>query len=85
MAQSKTPFKRAKQAEKNRLRNKSYKSRLKTYISKYESSLTQNDPEKARELLLQVTSYLDKSVNKGILHKNTAARKNRSLPRNITA
>ncbi len=79
MAKSKTPAKRARRAEANRLNNKAYKSRLKTAIKKYESSLQEDSQEAARDNLLQVTSLIDKSVNKGILHKNTAARKKSAL------
>lgn len=79
MAKSKTPAKRARVSEDNRLRNKAYKSRLKTAIKNYETSL--DNPETARESLLQVTSLIDKSVTKGILHKNTAARKKSALAR----
>lgn len=79
MAKSKTPAKRARIAEANRLRNKTYKTRLKTSIKKYEESLTQNDVQAAKDNLLQVTSLIDKSISKGILHKNTAARKKSAL------
>lgn len=79
MAKSKTPAKRARKAEENRLRNKAYKSRLKTAIKKYESALQEDNQEAARDNLLEVTSLIDKSVNKGVLHKNTAARRKSSL------
>ena len=79
MTKSKTPAKRARKAEENRLRNKAYKSRLKTAIKKYESALQEDNQEAARDNLLQVTSLIDKSVNKGVLHKNTAARRKSSL------
>ncbi len=85
MAKSKTPAKRARRAEANRLRNKSYKSRLKTAINKYESLLAAADVEAAQGSLLQVTSLIDKSVNKGIMHKNTAARKKSTLTRKYNA
>ncbi len=75
MAKSKTPAKRARIAEANRIRNKSYTTRLKTAIRKYETSLAENNEETAEDNLIKVTSLLDKSVSKGILHKNTAARK----------
>lgn len=84
MAKSKTPAKRARRAEANRLRNKSYKSRLKTAINKYESLLAA-DTEAAQGSLLQVTSLIDRSVNKGIMHKNTAARKKSALTRKYNA
>ena len=79
MAKSKTPATRARKAEENRLRNKAFKSRLKTAIKKYESALQEDNQEAARDNLLQVTSLIDKSVNKGVLHKNTAARRKSSL------
>ncbi len=79
MAKSKTPAKRARKAEENRLRNKAFKSRLKTSIKKYESALQEDNQEAAKDNLLQVTSLIDKSVNKGVLHKNTAARRKSSL------
>ena len=85
MAKSKTPAKRARRAEANRLRNKAYKTRLKTAINKYEASLATADTEAAQGSLLQVTSLIDKSVSKGILHKNTAARKKSALARKFNA
>ena len=85
MAKSKTPAKRARRAEANRLRNKSYKSRLKTAINNYESLLAAADTEAAQGSLLQVTSLIDRSVNKGIMHKNTAARKKSALTRKYNA
>jgi len=85
VAKSKTPAKRARRAEANRLRNKAYKTRLKTAINKYEASLATADTEAAQGSLLQVTSLIDKSVSKGILHKNTAARKKSALARKFNA
>lgn len=79
MAKSKTPAKRARKAEANRLRNRAYKSRIKTAEKKYLAALQENNMEQAKENLLQVISLLDKSVNKGILHKNTVARKKSKL------
>lgn len=55
------------------------KSKLKSSIKNYEASLTANDLDATRENLLQVTSLIDKGVSKGILHKNTAARKKSKL------
>ncbi len=85
MAKSKTPAKRARTAELSRIRNKAYKSRLKNSIKNYEVSLTSNDVDAVRENLLQVTSLIDKSVSKGVLHKNTAARKKSSLSKKFNS
>jgi len=84
LAKSKTPAKRIRQAEANRLINKSYKSSLKTAISKYEASLQENDLETSKKMLVQVTSLIDKSVSKGILHKNTAGRKKSKLSKKLS-
>ncbi|QGU00005.1 SSU ribosomal protein S20p [Candidatus Syntrophocurvum alkaliphilum] len=75
----KTPAKRARKAEENRLRNKVYKTRLKNSIKKYEIALSNNDEEAAKENLIQTISVIDKCVSKGVLHKNTAARKKSAL------
>ena len=79
VAKSKTPAKRARIAENNRLRNKAQRSKLKTSIKQYEASLTGDNVDAARENLIKVTSLIDKSVTKGVLHKNTAARKKSAL------
>jgi small subunit ribosomal protein S20 len=79
VAKSKTPAKRARIAEANRLRNKAQKSRIKTAIKNFEAALANNDVESARTKLLEATSLIDKSVSKGVLHKNTAARKKSAL------
>ncbi|HPF19894.1 MAG TPA: 30S ribosomal protein S20 [Syntrophomonas sp.] len=85
MAKSKTPAKRARIAEDNRLRNKAQKSKLKTSIKHYEASLTGDNVDAAREDLIKVTSLIDKSVTKGVLHKNTAARKKSALAKKFNS
>ncbi|WP_054691941.1 30S ribosomal protein S20 [Syntrophomonas palmitatica] len=83
MAKSKTPAKRARKAEENRLRNKAQKSRIKTAIKKYESSLRQDNTEVAQDNLKKATSLIDKSVGKNIMHKNTAARRKSKLAKKL--
>jgi small subunit ribosomal protein S20 len=83
VAKSKTPAKRARRAEENRVRNKAYKSRLKTAVKKYENSLQGGDVETAQKSLIAATSLIDKSVTKGILHKNTAARRKSALAKRL--
>ncbi|NLG32334.1 MAG: 30S ribosomal protein S20 [Syntrophomonadaceae bacterium] len=85
MAKSKTPAKRARRAEENRLRNNMQKSRLKTAIRKYLNSIKDNNVENANKELLLVTSLIDKSVNKGILHRNTADRKKSKLTKQFNS
>lgn len=66
--------KRVRQAQKRRLRNKSYKSFVKTLTKKFRA---ETDPEKKKELLSLLYAALDKGVSKGIFHRNTAARRKR--------
>ena len=87
MAKSKTPAKRARIAEKRRINNKSRNSEMKTAIKKFEMSLQGDDMDVARENLVHATSLIDKSASKGIMHKNTAARRKSALAKrlNVTA
>lgn len=85
MAKSKTPAKRARRAEANRLRNKSEKSRLNTELKKYEATLKGNDVEAASENLRKVSSLIDKGAKSGILHKNTAARRKSALAKKLNS
>ena len=74
MANHKSAIKRIRQDRKKRLRNKSYKSYIKTVTKKF---MREKDPVKKEELLKTLYSVLDRAVTKGILHKNTVARRKR--------
>lgn len=79
MANIKSAAKRAKIAKVRTLRNKSAMSRVKTAIKRFEAAVAENDVAKAGETLKIAISTLDKAVSKGLLHKNTAARKKSHL------
>ena len=74
MPNHKSSKKRVRQTEKRRDVNRSNKSTLRTQIKKLRSALTASDSNLSKELLNPTVSSIDKAVNKGILHKNTAAR-----------
>ena len=74
MPNHKSAKKRVRQTEKRRDVNRSSKSNLRTQIKKLRSALTAIDGNLSKELLNPTVSSIDKAVNKGILHKNTAAR-----------
>ena len=57
------------------LQNKSFRSEMKTSIKKYEAALAEGNKELASKTYLEAVSNIDRAVNKGILHPNTAARK----------
>ena len=56
-------------------KNKADKSELKTVIKKYDAALVSGDRAAAEVAYKQAVVTVDKAVNKGLLHKNNAARK----------
>jgi small subunit ribosomal protein S20 len=76
MAQHKSAVKRNRQNQKRKLHNKAHMSRLKTMVKKVRSATTQ---EEAEPILRQTTALLDKYAAKGLIHKNNAANKKRTL------
>jgi small subunit ribosomal protein S20 len=75
-------LKRHRQEEKKQARNKAVKTQLKTMIKKVRESAL-NQTEKTEELLKATVKKIDKAADKGIIHKNTAARKKARLMRFI--
>lgn len=73
MANIKSQKKRIITNEKSRLRNRAYKSQLKTAIRAVREAVTANKPEEAQELALKASRLLDKAASKGVIHKNQAA------------
>ncbi len=74
MPNHKSSEKRVRQNEKRRAVNRSNRSNLRTQIKKLRTTITASDKNQSVELLTPTISAIDKAVNKGILHKNTAAR-----------
>ncbi|MBP2017389.1 small subunit ribosomal protein S20 [Symbiobacterium terraclitae] len=82
MANTKSAKKRALIAAKRTLRNKMVKSSLRTAIRKYREAV---GTENAQALLNQAFSALDRAATKGVIHKNTAARKKARLAKKLAA
>lgn len=73
MANIKSQKKRIKTAEKARLRNRSVRSALKTYIKHVRTAVDEGNAEEAQKLCNKACRELDKAASKGIIHKNQAA------------
>ena len=71
----------AKRAEINGAR----RSRMRTFIKKVEMAIASGDKKQADEAFAKAQPEIDRSVAKGLLHKNTAARKLSRLSTRITA
>jgi len=74
MANTAQAKKRAKQAEKSRIRNAGQRSNLRTFIKKVLAAVNAGDKEKAQAAFNTAVPIIDSAVNKGIIHKNKAAR-----------
>lgn len=79
MANIKSQVKRIRTNERNRLRNQSVKSSLRTAIRAFREAATAGDKDKANELLVSTSRKLDKAASKGVIHPNQAANKKSAL------
>jgi len=79
LANIKSQIKRNKQNEKRRLRNRVYSGGARTYVKKARIAIGEGGAEEARTAVLQAVSALDKAAEKGIIHKNNAARRKSRL------
>lgn len=78
MPNIKSAKKRVLVAERNHAKNVAIKSKIKTAMRRVLEALKDNT-DKVQELLNNAYKIIDKSVSKGVLHKNTAARKKSRL------
>ncbi len=92
MANSRSALKRVLVAERNRLRNKSYKSALRTLMKKYFTTLDRYTAEPSEELKKEVLDNMsaayqkiDKAVKRGVLHRNNGARQKSRLAKKLNA
>lgn len=85
MANTKSALKRIRVEQRRRLRNRSILSATRTAVKKFEKALNQVDRSEAEALLKEAISKLDRAVSKGVLHRNTAARKKARLQRRFNA
>ena len=83
MANIKSAKKRVLIAEANRQRNVAFKSSIKTAVKRVLELAQGEDKEALNASLSKVYQLCDKAVGKGILHKNTAARKKSRLTKAI--
>ncbi len=85
MANIKSQIKRNRQNESRRLRNRQYRGRARAAIKSVRAALANGDVQSAREALLQAVSALDRAVERGVLHKNNAARRKSRLMKRLAS
>ena len=74
MANIKSQIKRNKQNEKRRIRNRVVRGRARTFVVKARTAI-ETQPETAQSAVIEAISALDKAAQKGVIHKNNAARR----------
>ena len=85
MANTSQSQKRARQNEARYAVNKARRSRSRTYLRKVEEALASGDPQAAAAALQAARPELDRGVTRGVVHKNTAARKMSRLAARVKA
>ena len=74
MPNHKSAEKRVRQNEKRRTINRGNRTKVRTYIKKLSAALDSGDKQQVNAILPEAVSVIDKSVQKGVLHANAAAR-----------
>jgi small subunit ribosomal protein S20 len=74
MPNHKSAEKRVRQSEKRRANNRGHRTKVRTYIKKVRAALESGSGQDVQAMLPETISVIDKSVQKGVMHANAAAR-----------
>ena len=85
MANTPQSKKRARQAEARYAVNKARRSRIRTFLRKVEEAIAGGNAQVAADALKTAQPELMRGVSKGVVHKNTAARKISRLSSRVKA
>ncbi|NBC22586.1 MAG: 30S ribosomal protein S20 [Gammaproteobacteria bacterium] len=85
MANIKSAEKRARQGEERRKHNMALRSRMRTRIKQVIKAIEAGDKEAAQASYRQAVPVIDSMTNKGIIHRNKAARHKSRLNKRINA
>jgi small subunit ribosomal protein S20 len=83
MANIKSAEKRILQNERRRERNRAFRSRMRTAVKRLRTAIDGGDAEAAKELLPPTLQVIDETAQKGIVHRNTAARSKSRLTKAV--
>ncbi len=85
MPNIKSAIKRVSVIEKKTLQNNMIKSAYKTAVKNFEAAVAEGDKKKAEALFSEATKKIDQACTKGVIVKNTAARKKSNLAKKLNA
>ena len=84
MANIKSQIKRNRQNEKRRIRNRIVRGKARTFVARARTAIEQT-PAEAKAAVIEAISALDKAAEKGVIHKNNAARRKSRLMKRLAA
>jgi small subunit ribosomal protein S20 len=84
LANIKSQIKRNRQNESRRLRNRNVRGAARTAVNQARTAFEANEPE-TKEAILKAISVLDKAAEKGVIHKNNAARRKGRLMKKLAS
>jgi small subunit ribosomal protein S20 len=85
LANIKSAIKRNRQSEKRRVQNLEFRSSARGFVRKANLAIQGGDVEKARAAYRAAASALDKAAEKGVIHKNNAARRKGAIATKLAA
>ena len=83
MANIKSQIKRNRQNEKRRVHNRVFRGKARTLVAKARILVDTGEQAKSAEAVRQAVSALDKAAEKGVIHKNNAARRKSRLMKKL--
>ena len=84
MANIKSQIKRNRQNENRRLRNRNLRGSARSAVNQARAAFEENAPE-TKEAVLKAISALDKAAEKGVIHRNNAARRKGRLMKRLAS
>jgi small subunit ribosomal protein S20 len=83
VANTKSAIKRIRSSKRRQERNRVFRSRARTFVKKARMLIDEGKLDEAQEAVRQAVSALDKAAEKGIIHKNNAARRKSRLMQHL--
>ncbi len=85
MANIKSQIKRNRQNDKRRLRNRFFRGAARKFVAKARVAMETSEAEEARLAVIEAVRALDKAADKGVIHKNNAARRKSRLMKQLAS
>jgi small subunit ribosomal protein S20 len=85
LANIKSQIKRNKQNEKKRIRNRVVRGTTRTFVARARTAIGTGKVEESQAAVLVAVAQLDKAAQKGVIHKNNAARRKSRLMKRLAA